>query len=362
MTSRDDIEPEGERAIDELLDAAAEEADAEQLVRPPFAAVLARARRLDPALGRDVPGAWAPSTGPVEADALVAELAPFVLAARAEAELDEAGLDEHGPPGLPRLGPTRVTRWIAVAGTLAAVAVLVLLWSVLDVERARRATAQREGSQAMDQVDAKRRVLEAETGGNGLPLGRRSSSARGGGARLHPPSEPGYVLPDQPAPLEPVVSPAVIPEEAAPLEPPVPEPSPASDAAPPRRTAPAEPKRQALRRLDDVAAERLAAGDVDGAEAAYRALVRRGGRSGLVELAYGDLFTLAHRRGDPKAQQALWQEYLRKFPRGRFADDAQAGLCRLAQGEAAETCWERYLDRFPTGAYHRQAERMRDRE
>jgi len=55
MTSRGDLEPESERAIEEFLDAAGEEVDVEPVVRPPFAAVLARARRLDAALGRASP-------------------------------------------------------------------------------------------------------------------------------------------------------------------------------------------------------------------------------------------------------------------------------------------------------------------
>ena len=45
-----DIEPEADRAIDELLDAAGEEAESDPSPRPPFGAVLDRARRLDPSL------------------------------------------------------------------------------------------------------------------------------------------------------------------------------------------------------------------------------------------------------------------------------------------------------------------------
>lgn len=167
------------------------------------------------------------------------------------------------------------------------------------------------------------------------------------------PATPDYVLPDHQAPLE-----ELTPEEEPELEP-TPEPEPVAEPTPAARR---DRKREALRRLDEQAQSRLAAGDVAGAERAYRAIVRSGGHGALAELAYGDLFTLAHGRGDAKAQRELWQEYLRRFPRGRFADDARAGLCRRAAAAERTHCWERYLDDFPTGAYHRQAARALSRD
>lgn len=358
MTSREDLELEQDRALDDFLDAAAEEADGEAVDRPSFGAVLERARRLDPGLVPALPPLGTSSAAPLEPAVLAAALAPFVAAARAEAELDVARLESHAPPGLPRVGSPRVTRWIAVAGTLVAAAAILLLWGLFDAERMLQADASRDDHQAMDRVDAERRVLEAETGGDalGAPLRKPRRARPGEASRVESPA-----LPDEPAPLEPIEPPSQIPDEPAPLEPET-VPNETPPAAPRGGAAPADRSRDALRRLDRTAAERLTAGDAAGAEQAYRALVRRGGRSSLAELAYGDLFTLVHRRGDPQAQRVLWSEYLRKFPRGRFADDAQAGLCRQTKGERARECWARYLDQFPTGAYHRQAERVRDGE
>ncbi|MCA9711973.1 MAG: hypothetical protein KDK70_39420, partial [Myxococcales bacterium] len=172
------------------------------------------------------------------------------------------------------------------------------------------------------------------------------------------------VVPEEPVPLEDVAPVEVIPEEPVPLDPV--EVSAAVEAPPAAPPAPrvdrGARRREALQRLDAVASARLAAGDAAGAEEAYRAIVRKAGQSGLAELAYGDLFTLAHGRRDRAAQQRLWREYLDDFPRGRFADDARAGLCRSLGGEPQAECWTRYLDDFPTGAYHRQAERALGRE
>ena len=80
-------------------------------------------------------------------------------------------------------------------------------------------------------------------------------------------------------------------------------------------------------------------------------------RGGLVELAFGDRFTIAHRRGNAKQQVSLWKSYLRRFPTGRLADDARAGLCRHAPPPRRAGCWREYLRDFPGGAYSEQARR-----
>jgi len=354
VTSHEELSPEADRAIDELLDAANEEVESEPVSPPPFAAVLDRARRLDRSLMPPSPElSREPGTAPDEAT-LVAALAPFVDAARAEAEHDIDGQERRGGPGLP--GPSRgLTRWVIVGGALAAAAAVILLIGLLDVRNMLRAEAQRGDHQALGQVDVDRPLREAATGGDELPatdqaprLGRTSRS------RPAPMPSP---IPEEPVPLEDIAPTEVIPEEAAPLDPPAPPP-------PPKRgTARSKTRRQtALSRLDEQASAHLAAGDMAAAEKTYRALVNKGGRSGLAELAYGDLFTLAHGRRDRGDQKSLWNEYLRKFPRGRFADDARAGLCRTTGSDARAECWERYLDEFPTGAYHRQAERALSRE
>lgn len=368
MSSHDDIEPEADRAIDELLDAANEEAESDPIVRPPFAAVLGRARRLDPTLAlpaRDESGAHG---GPTDDATLRAQLEPFVAAARAEAEHDVTVQRSRGYPGLPRRS-VGIARWVVVVGgTLAAAAMVLGLFGLIEVRNALRADAHLEGSQAVDQVYVDRPIREAATGGEEPPASSRPRYSRASAPQPKP-LAPDHVLPEEPVPLEDIAPEPteVIPEQPVPLEAPAVK-APALDAGTKRPAASRSSVRrstrrqESLRRLDDLAATRLAAGDTAGAQKAYRALIRKAGRSGLAQLAYGDLFTLAHAQRDRAEQQRLWREYLDKFPRGRFADDARAGLCRGLAGERRATCWERYLDDFPTGAYHRQAERALSRE
>src|SRR5690606_2792537 len=102
---------------------------------------------------------------------------------------------------------------------------------------------------------------------------------------------------------------------------------------------------------------RWQAGDLAGAEALYREIIAvgRGGRA--ADLAYGDLFSLVRQRHGGEAEVALWREYLQVFPRGRYADDARAGLCRRADAGARADCWRRYLEDLPQGVRRRQAAR-----
>jgi hypothetical protein len=108
-----------------------------------------------------------------------------------------------------------------------------------------------------------------------------------------------------------------------------------------------------LRRLDAEAQAHWREGDLEGAIDRFEEIVRIGGRSHFVQLAYGDLFTIAHTRG-PKTELALWKRYLARFPEGPHADDARAGQCRLNAGEATG-CWADYLRDFPQGAHRARA-------
>lgn len=92
----------------------------------------------------------------------------------------------------------------------------------------------------------------------------------------------------------------------------------------------------------------------------FRRLAKRAGSARLGDLAYGDLFTLARQTRSPRKEVELWREYLGHFPRGRFADDARAVLCRRAGAEAQARCWQRYLDDMPKGAHRTQAQRVID--
>jgi hypothetical protein len=110
--------------------------------------------------------------------------------------------------------------------------------------------------------------------------------------------------------------------------------------------------------LDELEARAQAtwqAGDLAGAEKLLREVIRRARRGVRVELAYGDLFAIARQRGGASAQIAVWREYLRRSPDGRFADDVQAGLCRHAPSADAADCWADYLRARPNGAHAKEA-------
>lgn len=111
-----------------------------------------------------------------------------------------------------------------------------------------------------------------------------------------------------------------------------------------------------LASLDRRAQSAWRRGELAEAERLLHELTERGGTTGRAELAFGDLFTLAHQRGRPAAQGRYWRAYLRVFPRGRFVDDARAGLCRQRDGAKASACWRRYLVRQPRGSHRHEAE------
>jgi hypothetical protein len=122
-------------------------------------------------------------------------------------------------------------------------------------------------------------------------------------------------------------------------------------AKPPSPTR-ARPDADRLRELSDDARRLWREGDRRGAEAKFLQVTTSGGRSALAELAGGDLFALARQLGDDARLAKRWRAYLGKFPRGRYADDARAGLCR--QSKRAQ-CWADYLRDFPDGSYRAEA-------
>jgi len=102
----------------------------------------------------------------------------------------------------------------------------------------------------------------------------------------------------------------------------------------------------------ELAQARWRAGDLEAAERLLGKVVRHAGASPLAEMAYADLFSLAHQRHGKAQRVRLWKSYLRRFPTGRFAEDALAGVCRA---EDSSACWQRYEERYPRGVYHVEA-------
>ncbi len=130
----------------------------------------------------------------------------------------------------------------------------------------------------------------------------------------------------------------------------------------PRTRRPAPPRPEALKdrlaRLEREADEAWSRRAMAEAEALYREIIRLDRSGRWAQNAYGELFTLARQR--QRSPEPLWRAYLTRFPKGRFADDARAGLCRRAQGAAKPTCWREYLDTMPRGSFRAQAQRELD--
>ncbi len=165
------------------------------------------------------------------------------------------------------------------------------------------------------------------------------------GVAVHP-------LGQQPAPRSLPRVKAPSPEQEAII---VPEPEPPRPETPPKATSRRPSQRDRLRALADEAQAHWRAGRRDEARRLFEKIVARGGRSRAAEMAYADLFTLAHQAQDRSAQRRYWSAYLKKFSRGRFADDAKAGLCRSASASRRGACWSAYLRDFPRGSFRGEA-------
>ncbi len=136
-----------------------------------------------------------------------------------------------------------------------------------------------------------------------------------------------------PSPATPT-APETTPSQASHSEPPS---GPTVQAVVPRTgpPAPAMDKRT-LQTLDAQAQRLWRAGDLDGAARIFVRMTQHGGDQRYVELAYGDLVSLAQQRGRPEQIHALWREYLERFPGGRFSTDARAAVC--GRSEAPSAC------------------------
>lgn len=102
------------------------------------------------------------------------------------------------------------------------------------------------------------------------------------------------------------------------------------------------------------------AGDRESAITLLRTIIRRARGQRRADLAYGDLFTITRQLHGREREAAVWREYLERFPRGRYADDARAGLCRRMTNTEARSCWSSYALDFADGSHRLEADRASD--
>jgi hypothetical protein len=358
---------------------------------PDFAAMLARARELDPDLVSEASTAHAEALAPVipiqhahrdrsDRDAL----APFTAATRAILA------EQAARPALPRPPPpplVRPRRTLALGLTaLVALAAAMLLWQGPRIARLLTPQTHNVAAVADSPDELPQPVLDSPpartTRREPPPLGEPvlppaetilAPPAEPAPAEtiLAPPAEPA---PAEPAPAETILAPPAEPAPAETILAPPAEPAPAETIlAPPAEPAPAEPapaepvltspEPAASPRarpapppaptipLEDEAQALWQRGELAAAEQKFRDVVRRAGKSARAELAYGDLFALAGQLRGPTGQTALAREYLAAFPSGRFADDMRAGLCQRAAVDQRPACWRDYLAHHPQGAH-----------
>jgi len=294
-------------------------------IPPDFAGALARARALAP----DSVGASTDVDDPAVIDIRggdrgtpVAEAALDAMVEDSRASVLRMVADQRmrSIPAAPlpqrRRSPSR---WV-VGGLLAAAALVVAIGGYRFVELAR----EREPSATADQAFH----LDASD------------------------DQDGSVVEVAPAPSSVAPTPKAVPALGpAPLEPTIAAPRTDSAKTIVRRAAGLEGDE--LRRLASEAHALWKKGDLRGAEQRFESITKKGGRNVQVELAWADLFSLARQSGNASRRVTRWKAYLAAFPRGRFADDARAGLCR-ANKDAK--CWTAYLRDLPKGSYRAEAE------
>lgn len=340
--------------FEELLHEAEDEIEAdvrrEGRLVPDFAAVVEAARARDPeripaeALAEAL--ALAPGEPREPSVRLVVrsdeEFAALLAEARAEIDADVARVREVGPPPM-RAAPAGWRRrwpWIAAA---AAAAVLLAFGAGPLLSRG-EAEAVTGSQAAWQEVQPEAREVESAAPSRGV---------RERGAEEARPEE----APELPVEVETPPQAPVAPSVEAPKSAEAEEKQRAPRSVGPKRSHKREGVQERLRLLGEEAEALWQGGDLAGAEARYREIVALAPGARAADLAYGDLFSLARLRHGGEQEAALWREYLAVFPRGRYADDARAGLCRRAEGEAQRECWTSYLMDFPAGVHRRQADR-----
>jgi hypothetical protein len=311
-----------------------------RLAVPDFAAVVAIAHEREP---EAVPHAWVREVdelAPVldlhgrddELEIADGQLDALIGEAREVIEHDVAARRLSAIPALPRAPASGGRRWIPVLAIAAVLAGLAFAVPRM-LDRIARSNVEAVPSHQSEFQQREPSDLQVLPSDEGMSTGVTSE------AIVRPP-------PSEPAQPEVVLEPEPQPE----AEPAEPESEP---QAKPTASGPSLADR--IARLDEKAQRLWAEGDLVGASEAFHAIVELAGRGRAADLAYGDLFTLAHQRGDQDAEAELWREYVERFPKGRFADDARAGLCR--RSDRARECWTAYLDDFPDGVHRSAADR-----
>lgn len=315
---------------------------------PDFAAIVEEAHARDPSRVTAAALAEARELAPVvdlRSDANLrlprreqAEFMALLAEARAGIDADVAKVRAAGPPPVPvpEVRRVRGRGWVWLAAAAVAALTLIGVRPLLS----RGEATDESGLQAPWQGEDRPPQYEVTPAPEPAPVIRRAPEPE-------PEVEP--TVGPEPAPVE-----ALAVEEAEEAE----ETGPKEPVAKVRSKPAAETKADRLRRLDAEAEALWQSGDLAGAEARYREIVALAPGARAADLAYGDLFSLARQRHGADEEAALWRAYLEVFPRGRYADDARAGLCRRAEGEARRACWQAYLDEFPAGVHRHQAARV----
>lgn len=256
-------------------------------------------------------------------------LQPFVLAYRGR--LDE-GLSRVDMREDAADAARRRAWWF---GLVAAAAALLLAWFASSAGLGSRdATPIAPGSTAVDQARTHEPREAATTSDSSSAEHRRASSK----------------APELPVDAEPEIAPE---PTAAPRPAPESQPKPRQAA----RTKPASIDER-IAALDAAAQAAWRKGEKREAQRKFQRIVDIGGKRPAVELAYGELFALGRQLGDSPTK--LWRAYLQRFPRGRYAEDAKAGLCRRSTGPAARSCWSEYAKAFPGGTHLDEAAQASD--
>ncbi|MEZ4384269.1 MAG: hypothetical protein R3A79_23245 [Nannocystaceae bacterium] len=365
MTARGPLDATLDALVGDARDELAAAIDAElEVVAPDFAAIVEELARRGEAVADEVP-ALRPAWGaePPTRGAADDPLAALLGEARQEIEADVAARRLLPLPDAPTPAPSpaaaieappRRLRWLGAALMIAAA--VLLIWGLEPLlARPLSQGAAPSAAQWSEEGAAEGGRASARDDAEDAPAGK----ARRRGSPVRSDLQEVAADDDQENAAALDADAAAAAPESAPK--PAPEAEPAAPAELVDGEHPAEPPARRRRpTLDELEAEAEAlwrAGDRVGAEATLRTIIRRAGDGRRADLAYGDLFTITRQLHGREREAAVWREYVARFPRGRYADDARAGLCRREAGASAAACWRRYQGDFPAGTHTDEAAR-----